>query len=193
MCIRDSVGCVWGYESCFVVKARAKATKADLVIVNHNLLISDMVLKVDGFSELLPDVETVIIDEAHKLKSVSEKSFANQLTSSQIVTFLKELDQQFDEDSSTKLKAEIKRCRKALNAMTQFLSTRVGYMTFQSLLADKNCSDHYKTLQDAFTLLAAELKPLRSRTETLQNFWQRAESTIGFLESVTQQLSLIHI
>ena len=54
-------------EKCRVRRARNEARQADVVIVNHHLFFSDLVLKDDGFGELLPDAGTVIFDEAHQL------------------------------------------------------------------------------------------------------------------------------
>ncbi|WP_459993433.1 ATP-dependent DNA helicase [Methylosoma difficile] len=55
------------YAECFLVKARKKAQESDILVVNHHLLCADWSIRDSGFGELLPNVETVIIDEAHQL------------------------------------------------------------------------------------------------------------------------------
>ena len=50
------------YGRCFVMRARQKAHQADLLIVNHHLLCADLALKREGVSDLLPEVEGVIVD-----------------------------------------------------------------------------------------------------------------------------------
>ncbi len=55
------------YAECFLVKARKKAQASDILVVNHHLLCADWSIRDSGFGELLPHVETVIIDEAHQL------------------------------------------------------------------------------------------------------------------------------
>ena len=42
------------WDDCFVVRARQRAQAADVVVVNHHLLLADLALKQDGFGELLP-------------------------------------------------------------------------------------------------------------------------------------------
>ena len=37
------------YDDCFVLKARARAMQADILVVNHHLLCADMALRDDGF------------------------------------------------------------------------------------------------------------------------------------------------
>jgi len=55
------------YAECFLVKARKKAQASDILVVNHHLLCADWSIRDSGFGELLPHVQTVIIDEAHQL------------------------------------------------------------------------------------------------------------------------------
>jgi len=42
------------FQECFVVKARRNALEADILVINHHLLFADMVLREEGFGELLP-------------------------------------------------------------------------------------------------------------------------------------------
>ena len=63
------------YEDCFVVRARSRAQQADLVVVNHHLLCADLALKDDGFGELLPEMDAIVIDEAHQFPAVLAQFF----------------------------------------------------------------------------------------------------------------------
>jgi ATP-dependent DNA helicase DinG len=62
-------------ERCFVLEARRKAQEADIVIVNHHLLLADLALKEGGFGDLLPGADAVIVDEAHQLPDVAQQFF----------------------------------------------------------------------------------------------------------------------
>ena len=55
------------FGKCHVVEARRKAIEADIVIVNHHLLLADLALKEDGFGDLLGAADAVILDEAHQI------------------------------------------------------------------------------------------------------------------------------
>ncbi len=72
------------YERCFVVKARRRAQQADVVVVNHHLLMADFALKEEGFGELLPDADAFIIDEAHQLPEIAQRFFGRSLSTRQI-------------------------------------------------------------------------------------------------------------
>lgn len=72
------------YGRCFVVKARRAAQEADLVVINHHLLCADMALKEEGFGEVLPHVQAVIVDEAHQLPEVGAAFFGVSLSARQL-------------------------------------------------------------------------------------------------------------
>ena len=72
------------FEDCHVVKARRSAQEADVVVVNHHLLLADWVLKQDGFGEVLPGAQVFIIDEAHQLPELAGQFFSVSARSRQI-------------------------------------------------------------------------------------------------------------
>ncbi len=67
----------WG--DCFVVQARQRAQAADVVVVNHHLLLADLALKQEGFGEILPGAQTFVVDEAHQLPELAAQFFGEGL------------------------------------------------------------------------------------------------------------------
>jgi len=65
-------------EECFIQRMRARAADADIMIVNHHLLCSDLAVKERGFGEVIPRYESLIIDEAHGMEEVATKHFGAQ-------------------------------------------------------------------------------------------------------------------
>ena len=78
------------YAGCHVVAARRDAQAADLVIVNHHLLLADLALKEDGFGDLLGSADAVILDEAHQLPDLATQFFGAQFSARQGETLLTE-------------------------------------------------------------------------------------------------------
>ena len=72
------------WKDCFVLKARKKAQEADVVVINHHLLLADMAIKDEGFGELLPAAEAFIIDEAHQLSAIATRFFGKTISSRQL-------------------------------------------------------------------------------------------------------------
>jgi ATP-dependent DNA helicase DinG len=79
------------YSKCHVVKARKAAQEADLVVVNHHLLLADLAMKEEGFVEFLPGAEAVIIDEAHQIPDLAVQFFGVALGTRELERVLDEL------------------------------------------------------------------------------------------------------
>lgn len=73
----------WG--DCFVVQARQRAQSADLVVVNHHLLLADLALKQEGFGEILPGAQAFVVDEAHQLPELAAQFFGESLSARPLV------------------------------------------------------------------------------------------------------------
>jgi ATP-dependent DNA helicase DinG len=67
------------WSECFVVQARQRAQSADLVVVNHHLLLADLALKQEGFGEILPGAQAFVVDEAHQLPELASQFFGEGL------------------------------------------------------------------------------------------------------------------
>ena len=79
------------FSECYVLKARRAAQEADVVVVNHHLLLADMALKDEGFGELLPGAAAFIIDEAHQLPEVALQFFGTTLSSRQLTELCRDV------------------------------------------------------------------------------------------------------
>jgi ATP-dependent DNA helicase DinG len=76
------------FSRCHVFAARRAALEADLVVVNHHLLLADLALKEDGYGELLPGVDALILDEAHQLPDLAAEFFGVSCSSRQFEALL---------------------------------------------------------------------------------------------------------
>jgi len=72
------------YDDCFVFKARRRAQDADLTVVNHHLLLSDLALKREGFGAILPEAEAYVLDEAHQLPELAGQYFSVGVSARQV-------------------------------------------------------------------------------------------------------------
>lgn len=73
------------FEDCYVNKARKAALDSDVVVVNHHLFFADKSLKDDGFGALLPEVNTVIFDEAHQIPDIASNFLGKSFSSWQVM------------------------------------------------------------------------------------------------------------
>jgi ATP-dependent DNA helicase DinG len=79
------------YESCSVLAARREAQAADIVVVNHYLLMADLVLKEEGFGDLLPGADAIVIDEAHQLPDVAAQFLGYSVSTRQLSNLSKDV------------------------------------------------------------------------------------------------------
>jgi ATP-dependent DNA helicase DinG len=78
------------YADCHVVRARRAAQEADLVVVNHHLLLADLAMKEGGFVEFLPGAEAIILDEAHQVPGLAVQFFGISLGSREMQRVVEE-------------------------------------------------------------------------------------------------------
>jgi ATP-dependent DNA helicase DinG len=73
------------WSECFVAKARQEAQAADLVVVNHHLLLADLAVKREGFGEILPGAAAFVLDEAHQLPELAAQFFGEGVSARQLL------------------------------------------------------------------------------------------------------------
>src|SRR5215510_8390498 len=104
---------------CHVVAARRTAIEADIVIVNHHLLLADLALKEDGFGDLLGTADAVILDEAHQIPDLATQFFGARFGSRQVELLARDARQELAQlrAGSTLLAAELGAIEKDLAAL----------------------------------------------------------------------------
>ncbi len=78
------------FQRCHVVLARREAMGADLVVVNHHLLLADLALREEGFGELLPGADAVVLDEAHQVPEIAAQFFGHAMSARQLTAFARD-------------------------------------------------------------------------------------------------------
>ena len=83
----DCVGVHCTREDCYVHRARAEAETADVVVVNHSLLLADA--EVGG--GLLPEYDHLVIDEAHHLEDAATRGLRQEVDGPGLLALLERL------------------------------------------------------------------------------------------------------
>jgi ATP-dependent DNA helicase DinG len=84
------------YDECFVFEARRRAQDADIIVVNHHLFFADLALRSQGITELLPEYDAVIFDEAHHLEGVATSYFGLQVSNWRFKELLGDIRREMD-------------------------------------------------------------------------------------------------
>ncbi len=112
------------YARCHVLEARRTALEADIVVVNHHLLLADLALKEDGFGDLLPSVDAVILDEAHQLPDLVSEFFGISLSSRQLELLIADIRIELQTELTVPLERALADCHTALGREERHLAWR---------------------------------------------------------------------
>lgn len=79
------------FERCFVVQARRRAEKAELILVNHHLYFADLALRAEfPGARVVPDHDAVIFDEAHQLEDVATEHFGASVSTHKLAALVRD-------------------------------------------------------------------------------------------------------
>lgn len=72
------------YQSCFYYNAKRRAARANVIVVNHHLLMADLALRAEteNYTEsaVLPPFQRIVLDEAHHLEDVATQYFGSRVS-----------------------------------------------------------------------------------------------------------------
>lgn len=127
------------FDKCFYYEHRRTAARANLLIINHHLLLADLLVKSDtGGDGILPKFERLVLDEGHHLEDSATSLLRSQLSSRSIQNGIAPL-------------LNTKRRPGALEAISHY------YLGSNSLLAPKLKQKAFDTI-DEIALFAKDIQ-----------------------------------
>ncbi|VAW36387.1 DinG family ATP-dependent helicase YoaA [hydrothermal vent metagenome] len=175
---------------CLVNKARQKAMGADILVVNHHLLFADMALKQDGFGELLPEAEVIILDEAHQVPEIASRFFSQTLSSYQCQDLLNDVLKEAGEVTGAHavITTQHQQVEQSLRDLyLQFADIKESD-TMTQLLQRKSNKEHLQLLQQSIAELAESLKPIITQSKGLQSCFIRCEDLEAYLDELLGEM-----
>ena len=174
------------YDRCHVVRARRAAQEADVVIVNHHLLLADLALKEEGFGELLPGADTVIVDEAHQLPEVAAQFFGESVSSRQLLSLAHDamVETMGTLGNRSVPESEIAGLERSIRELRSALGTEMGRLDWEQAAATEDALDEVAASLEALeqALAAVEdsgpgLSQLCQRVRVSLERWDRLSAT----------------
>ncbi|MCP3954297.1 MAG: ATP-dependent DNA helicase, partial [Desulfobacterales bacterium] len=169
------------FKACYVNKARQRAIKAQIVVVNHHLFFSDVTLKEEGFGELLPNYDVVIFDEAHQLPDVATRFFGFAISTFQLNELCRDV---LVSEAKEKSGVPLQNSANALQACVPPLhlaASKHGRGQSSLLTEDPACLTAINALLDALADLETDLSNAASAGDGLQRCHQRTFQIQGQL------------
>lgn len=171
--VSDQHACTACGQNCFFGQARIKAGKSQIVIVNHALLVSDLL-----YGGILPSCDLLVIDEAHHLEDVITDALSFSLSKS---TFLSVVDEAVVALKQAGFSSELVG---PLDKLNELAKRFFGYMTKVGLLSTK--SKYFIELSNLWNDLS---EPLLA----LSNMIDSAPKIFHLSEDLTRKLSILSV
>jgi len=174
-------------DECPLMRARKKASEAELVVVNHHLFFADMALKDEGFGELLPEAGAVIFDEAHQLPEVAAVFFGQNVSARQLIDMgndaVGEMLQSAGEmrsilDAASALEARVLDMRLVFGE-----EARKG--VWSEVIALEKMPEAIAEVRKALAHMGACLEAASVRSKGLENCFRRAQELIEQFTKLT--------
>lgn len=179
------------YQRCHVFDARRAALEADIVVVNHHLLLADLALKEEGFGDLLPSVDALILDEAHQLPDLTAQFFGVTVSSRQIDALAQDMRRELG--VAGRSLQEVARCARipedALRVVHAVLGGRELRRGWQELdTRTRECfSELRDALQECADVLGAAAREAPDQEAILALFAARALALRAALGAITAE------
>jgi ATP-dependent DNA helicase DinG len=152
---------------CHVALARRAALDADIVIVNHHLLLADLALKEDGFGDILGAADAVILDEAHQIPDLATQFFGANVSSRRIDNLLKEVQLELTRsvvaqpDLAAAISEAVRAIEECVHRISSYLPTRPGRLAWTEIRSPLDASvdelaQSLQGLQSRLGVLAAD-------------------------------------
>lgn len=176
---------------CPLYRARARAADADIVIVNHHLLFADMALQDDNLAPLLPDVDAIVVDEAHQVPEIARHFFGLRIGSGQLFDLCRDIQSEIallGADDMALIEC-VRHVESATQAMNDVLAGS-AQVALERALLEPAVAGAIERLDFGLGNLATVLDAAAVRSRGLANCYQRATRLLDRFAMLTEPAGL---
>jgi ATP-dependent DNA helicase DinG len=179
------------FEKCFITEMHRRAMESDIIIVNHHLFFADLAIKQASDQApdagILPEVGTVIFDEAHELEDVAGSYFGISVSNSRFEELCRDVEGSLQRNQlfSVALSGALKSLRERAQFFFALLPQGEGRFAFENRreFLEEN-GEEFLALNQALRRLVSEFENMPQKPEEIFNFARRAqelEVQLGFV------------
>lgn len=172
------------YDACFLTRMRQEAGAADLVIVNHHLLLADAVLRDGSQFQVIPSYDVLVLDEAHLLEDVATDFFGVEISNLRVERLVRDAHREWTnaptEDRS--IPSQLSRLAEASARFFQMLDLPEGMRRLRPEALEGNCRETGRELVQALHLLHDLVQAVPGKPEGLLACARRAREQAGILQ-----------
>jgi ATP-dependent DNA helicase DinG len=179
------------WDKCFITEMHRRAMESDIIIVNHHLFFADLAIKQQAEyapdAGILPDVGSVIFDEAHELEDVAGSYFGVSVSNSRVEELCRDIETSLQRNRlySDKMSGALKSLREHGQFFFALLPAGEGRFAFENRqeFLEEN-GEEFLSLQQSLQRLGSELESLATKPEEIFTFVRRAQELqvqLGFV------------
>ncbi len=170
------------FENCFITEMHRRAMESDIIIVNHHLFFADLSIKQQSEyapdAGILPEVGTVIFDEAHELEDVAGSYFGVSVSNGRLEELCRDVEASLQRNHmlSATLSGAVKSLRDRSMFFFAVLPQGDGRFSFDNRrdFLEEN-GEEFLALQQSLTRLSSELENLPAKPEEVFAFARRVQ------------------
>ncbi|MDN5863755.1 MAG: ATP-dependent DNA helicase [Gammaproteobacteria bacterium] len=165
------------FSRCHVYIARARAQAAEVVIVNHHLLLADLRLKQEGAQGLLGPAGVIVVDEAHALPDIARNVLGDALSRASIQELAEDAARQFGGEEA------VREALPALSAALQFRNLPAGTGKYAWPEVAGRLSEDLERLRAALN----EIETALAACPDAETLVRRVQAILSRLDVLTEQ------
>ncbi len=169
------------WENCFITEMHRRAMESDIIIVNHHLFFADLAIKQTENAPdagILPEVGTIIFDEAHELEQVAGSYFGVSVSNVRVEELCRDVEVSLERDHllSSSVRSAVNSLRERSGLFFSVLPPGEGRFAFDNRrqFLEEN-GEEFLALGKSLSRLASELENLPNKPEVVFSFVRRAE------------------
>ena len=172
------------WNECYVNRKRFAARRADVLVVNHALLCSHLLM--GSLDHLRPDVESVIVDEAHRFPEIAAQAMGTSISTRHLRQLCSDLA---DADSECNLPME---WLSAFDELVQDFVDRIEEQTrqYSQRVALREVAED-PNFMSAVTDFCSGLTNFASQLEEFADTWQEIKNLRNSILAITIDLHSI--
>lgn len=167
------------FSRCPLMLARQRAERADIVIVNHSLLFSDQVMRREQLGALLPAVDVVVVDEAHRISDFAQTIVGLRLSSRKLKSLCRDASLAIQEKApeQRQMLGRLEKLRRGLSKLDSQIPSTSPYRREQHV-------DIINQLALTLRQLRGDLKVLKDRDHSLAQLEIRTGLIVDKLNTI---------
>jgi len=163
------------YSDCFLIKARSRAREADILVINHHLLWADWALRNEGYGELLPHVDAIIVDEAHQFLESAAQFLGSTISSRQLLELGNDIlmERMRDAPDVIDLLDEADRLERLTEDARMAFGSESRRDSWHAVSGKGDVEETFAAIREQLMILEGLLKPLSVRGKGLESCHKR--------------------